>query len=193
MKDHERWIYDFMVKARERTFFVTVTFIRLVSDKQAKEVGRRFLQKRLKRIVEAYVRVIERQKNGRAHIHFVFRVITSATACGWKLIWLALQWHGASYGFGRYEIESVRSPKKLAWYLVKSFREGALRATGKVVTYANNVRRVKYATDSLRWERAVGRFAEELGCATKQELTKKLGIGWPFRYRLQIYSIGARA
>jgi hypothetical protein len=67
-----------------------------------------------------------------------------------------------------------------------------LRATGKVVTYSNNIRRVKYATDSHRWEHAVRRFAERLGCATKEELTKRLGVGWPFRYRHQIYAIGGQ-
>jgi hypothetical protein len=144
MKDHERWIYGFVIDARERTFLVTVTFFRFVSDEQAKKAGRRFLQKRLARIVEAYVRVIERQKNGRAHIHFILRVVASAIACGWKLIELTIEWHGATYGFGRCEVELVKSPQKLAAYLVKSLREGARRATGRVVTYSQNIARPKY-------------------------------------------------
>jgi hypothetical protein len=193
MKDHARWITDFILEAHERTLFVTVTFSQFVSDKNAKEAGRRFLQKRLSHAVEAYVRVIERQGNGRAHIHWIFRLVASAIACGCKIIQLSIKWHGRSFGFGRCQVEPVWHPERLAWYLVKSFKEGALRATGKVVTYSSNIHRMKYATDSCRWQHAVTRFAEKLGCATKEELTKKLGIGWPFRYRRQIYSIGARA
>ena len=191
MMDHARWITDFILEAHERTFFVTVTFFRFVSDRQAKEAGRRFFQKRLAPVIEGYVRVIERQRNGRPHVHWIFRLITSACTDDWKIIKLAIQRYGRMFGFGRFDCDPVEHPKKLAWYLVKSFKEGALHATGKVVTYSNNLRRVKYATDSRRWEHAVSRFAEKLGCATKQELTKKLGIGWPFRYRRQIYAGGA--
>ena len=193
MKDHKRWIYDFILEAHDRTLFVTVTFSRFESDVRAKELGRRFFQKWLAPIIEGYVRVIERQSNGRAHIHWIFRLVAPAIACGRKIIQLSIKWHGRSFGFGRCEVEPVWYPERLAWYLVKSFKEGAWRATGKIVTYSNNVRRVKYATDSCRWQHAVRRFAEKLGCATKQELTTKLGIGWPFRYRRQIYAIGAQA
>jgi hypothetical protein len=193
MKDHARWITDFILEAHERTLFVTVTFSRFESDERAKELGRRFFQKWLAPIIEGYVRVIERQGNERAHIHWIFRLVAPAIACGCKIIQLSIKWHGRRFGFGRCEVEPVRHPERLAWYLVKSFKEGALRATGKVVTYSNNICRVKYATDSYRWQHAVRCFAEKLGCATKQELTKKLGIGWPFRYRRLIYSIGARA
>jgi hypothetical protein len=193
MKDHARCITDFIMEARERTLFVTVTFSRFESDERAKELGRRFFQKWLASIMEGYVRVIERQENGRPHIHWIFRLVAPAIACGGKIIQLTIKWHGRSFGFGRCEVERVWHPKRLAWYLVKSFKEGALRATGKVVTYSQSVRRVKYATDSHRWERAVCRFAEKLGCATKQELTQRLGVGWPFRYRHQIFAMGAQA
>ena len=57
MKDHARWITDFILEAHERTLFVTVTFFRFVSDRQAKEAGRRFFQKRLAAVIEGYVRV----------------------------------------------------------------------------------------------------------------------------------------
>ena len=191
MKDHAQWITDFILEAHERTFFVTVTFFRFVSDRQAKEAGRRFFQKRLAPVIEGYVRVMERQRNGRPHVHWIFRLVAPAIACGCKIIQLSIKWHGRSFGFGRCEIERVRHPERLAWYLVKSFKEGALRATGKVVTYSNNLRRVKYAMDSRRWEHAVSRFAEKLGCATKQELTQKLGVGWPFRFRNEIYAGGS--
>ena len=193
MKDHARWITDFILEAHERTLFVTVTFFRFESDERAKELGRRFFQKWLAPIIEGYIRIIERQRSGRAHIHWIFRLITPARACGCKIIQLSIKSHGRSFGFGRSEVEPVWHPMRIGRYLVKSFREGALRATGKVVTYSQSVRRVKYATDSDRWEQAVCRFAEKLGCATKQELTERLGVGWPFRYRRQIYSIGARA
>ena len=94
MKDHERWIRDFIVEAHDRTLFVTVTFYRFASARQAKAAARRFLRKRLAAVIEAYVRVIERQGNGRAHIHWLFRLISSASVCGWKAIELAIARHG---------------------------------------------------------------------------------------------------
>ncbi len=149
MKYHARWITDFILEAHERTFFVTVTFFRFVSDRQAKEAGRRFFQKRLAPFIEGYVRVIERQRNGRPHVHWIFRLIASACTDDWKIIKLAIQRYGRMFGFGRFDCDPVEHPKKLAWYLVKSFKEGALRASGKVVTYSNNIRRVKYATGKV--------------------------------------------
>jgi hypothetical protein len=188
-KDHERWIRDFIVEAHDRTLFVTVTFYRFASARQAKAAARRFLRKRLAAVIEAYVRVIERQGNGRAHIHWLLRLISSASVCGWKAIELAIARHGKGLGFGRYQVEFVGHPLKLARYLTKTLTDSEERVDGKVITYSTNIRRVRYVADPGAWERAVRRFAESVGCTTKAELTSLLGVGWPFRYRHQIYAM----
>jgi hypothetical protein len=188
-KDHERWIRDFIVEAHDRTLFVTVTFYRFASARQAKAAARRFLRKRLAAVIEAYVRVIERQGNGCAHIHLLLRLISSASVYGWKAIELAIARHGKGLGFGRYQVEFVRHPLKLARYLTKTLADSEERVEGKVVTYSTNIRRVRYAANPGAWERAVRRFGESLGCTTKAELTSLLGVGWPFRYRRQIYAM----
>jgi hypothetical protein len=112
MKDHARWITDFILEAHERTFFVTVTFFRFVSDRQAKEAGRRFFQKRLAPVIEGYVRVIERQRNGRPHVHWMFRLITSACTDDWKIIKLAIQRYGRMFGFGRFGCDPVETSQE---------------------------------------------------------------------------------
>jgi hypothetical protein len=154
-KDDERWIRAFIVEAHDRTLFVTVTFNRFVSARQAKEAARRFLQKRLASVIEAYVRVIERQGNGRAHIHWLLRLISSTNACGWKAIELAIARHGKRLGFGRYQVEFIGHRIRLARYLTKTLKDSEERVEGKVITYSTNIRRVRYVADPGAWERGV--------------------------------------
>jgi hypothetical protein len=76
------------------------------------DTGRRFFQKRLAPVIEGYVRVIERQRNGRPHVHWMFRLITSACTDDWKIIKLAIQRYGRMFGFGRFGCDPVETSQE---------------------------------------------------------------------------------
>jgi hypothetical protein len=192
-RDYGRTIEAMIEKEPARTFHLWLTFEKPVPYHEAKKRAIAFVRKRLRQIIEAAVWVFELQRSGRPHLHWLIRVIEAARACGWKIIRLAIARHGGDYGIGRSKIdERIRSAGELASYLTKAFRNAAFRVRGmRVIGFWGDVQRVRYEGGKELWDRAVAVFMRAHGVSTKEELTEKLGVGWPFRFQHEIYAGGS--
>jgi hypothetical protein len=188
--DHRRTIEVFIKDAQDRTLHVWITFKKPVPYSEAKRRAKKFFERHLATLAEGFIRVFELQANGRPHWHWLIRLLQGTRACGAKVIRMAIQWHGAAYGFGRHGVEVVKSAFGLAHYLTKGFRGECGQPPGRSFSASANVKKRHSPEASERWNRAIEKFASSCGCKTKAELTERLGVGWAFRYRHVIYAYG---
>jgi hypothetical protein len=147
-KDHLRWIYQFVSESPERTIFLTLGFCRYVTLVHAKTVGAKVTRWLRGKVIDSWVRVVERSGN-RPHLHFLLRLKGELeVASGLQLIEVEIQRRKSSQQLGSIHAEVVASSAGVSNYFVKTFKPEHWRGrvSGKAITYSQGVPRP-------RWER----------------------------------------
>jgi hypothetical protein len=166
------------------------------TEKLFRKKLKNFWDRRLREHVTARITVFELHKNGSPHAHLLLRTFAPANEA--ILLLPRVIAHARRYGLGKCFSRVVDDAVRAANYLSKSLLPGARRVAGRVITYSKSVSRAMTTrcmminSRSLCWGRGVLRLADALECAPEL-LSERLGPHWAWRYRCQIYTIGARA
>ncbi len=141
--NHRRWIYRYVSEEPERTIFLTLGFCRYVTLDHAKGVSSRVIRWLRGKVVESWMRVVERSGN-RPHLHFLLRLRGGLDAAtGLERIDVEIRERKASQLIGDWCAEPVADPWLISCYLVKTLwpENWHSRVPGRVITYSQNVKR----------------------------------------------------
>src|SRR5260221_13280444 len=72
-KVHRRRIEKLITEAPQRTYHVWLTFKKATPYREAKKRALNLVRKQLKGTIEAAVWILEKQGNGRPHLHWIIR------------------------------------------------------------------------------------------------------------------------
>jgi len=199
--------------------FLTLTFPdNVVDNKEAYERFRSLNSNFLSQYPEFghWINTKEQQKRGAWHYHLVVclkqdirtgidfeelknRKYTSASPYLRK-IWKDLREAMPKYGFGRSELQPIRSnAEAMARYIGKYISKhiGQRDETSKgvrLVSYSrgwpkNSIKFAWHTKNSAIWRQKVKFFAWMHGCQELYQLSEKLGSNWAYRYLQDIYDV----